>query len=73
LRIPGLGVRVVNRIVSSRRHRRLRFDDLRAMGAGLKRARPFIVTADYSPTGSAHCSERLRADLLQSGSQQALF
>ena len=73
LRIPGLGVRVVNRIVSTRRHRRLRLEDLRALGAVLKRAQHFIVTADYSSNRSAHGSERLRADLLQSGSQQTLF
>jgi putative DNA modification/repair radical SAM protein len=73
LRIPGLGVRVVNRIVSSRRHRRLRFEDLRALGAGLKNARHFIVTADYSPVHGQRGSERLRADLLQAGAQQVLF
>jgi putative DNA modification/repair radical SAM protein len=73
LRIPGLGVRAVNRILSSRRHRRLRFEDLRSLGAGLKRARHFIVTADYTPTQGAQGSERLRVDLLQTGSQQVLF
>ena len=73
LRIPGFGVRVVNRILSSRRHRRLRFEDLRALGAGLKRARHFIVTADYTPTRGQQGSERLRVDLLQAGSQQMLL
>jgi putative DNA modification/repair radical SAM protein len=73
LRIPGFGVRVVNRILSSRRHRRLRFSDLRALGAGLKRARHFIVTADYSPVQGQQGSERLRTDLLQAGNQQSLF
>jgi putative DNA modification/repair radical SAM protein len=73
LRIPGLGVRVVDRIVSSRRHRRLRFDDLRALGAGLKRARHFIVAADYSPAHGQHGSDRLRRDLLQAGGQQPLL
>ena len=73
LRIPGFGVRVVNRILSSRRHRRLRFEDLRALGAGLKRARHFIVTADYTPTQGQQGSERLRVDLLQAGSQQMLL
>jgi putative DNA modification/repair radical SAM protein len=73
LRIPGLGVRVVNRILSSRRHRRLRFDDLRSLGAGLKRARHFIVTADYSPVQGQQSSERLRRDLVQAGTQQSLF
>jgi putative DNA modification/repair radical SAM protein len=73
LRIPGFGVRVVNRILSSRRHRRLRFEDLRALGAGLKRARHFIVAADYTPIKGQHGSERLRVDLLQAGSQQMLL
>ena len=73
LRIPGIGVRVVNRILTSRRHRRLRFEDLRALGAGLKRARHFIITADYSPLQGQQGSERLRVDLMQTGSQQALF
>lgn len=73
LRVPGLGVRVVNRILSSRRHRRLRFHDLRSLGASLKRARHFIVTVDYSPIHGQRSSERLRRDLLQAGSQQSLF
>jgi putative DNA modification/repair radical SAM protein len=73
LRIPGLGVRVVNRILSSRRHRRLRLDDLRALGARLKNARHFIVTADHSPADGQQGSDRLRRDLLQAGGQQRLF
>ena len=73
LRIPGFGVRVVNRILTSRRHRRLRFEDLRALGAGLKRARHFIVTADYTPAKGEQGSERLRGDFLQAGSQQMLL
>ena len=35
LRVPGLGVRVIKRILSSRRHRRLRFADLKALGSQL--------------------------------------
>jgi putative DNA modification/repair radical SAM protein len=73
LRVPGLGVRVVDRIVSSRRHRRLRFADLRTLGAALKRARHFIVTADHSPLHGQDSSERLRIDLLQAGAQQLLI
>jgi predicted DNA-binding helix-hairpin-helix protein len=73
LRIPGMGVRVVDRILSSRRHRRLRLDDLRALGAVLRRARHFIVAADYTPAQGHHGSDRLRRDLLQAGGQQPLF
>lgn len=73
LRVPGLGVRVVNRILSSRRHRRLRFQDLRMLGASLKRARHFLVAADYSPSNSQQASERLRTEFLPAGGQLPLI
>jgi putative DNA modification/repair radical SAM protein len=73
LRVPGLGVRVVKRILSTRRHRRLRYADLEAMGARLGRARYFIVAADYRPVSDSRGSERLRVELNQAGRQQALF
>jgi predicted DNA-binding helix-hairpin-helix protein len=60
LRVPGLGVRVVDRIISSRRHRRLRYEDLKTMGATLKRARHFLCTVDYRPPQSERASESLR-------------
>ena len=73
LRVPGLGVRVVKRILSTRRTRRLRYADLEAMGARLSNARFFIVTADYRPATTERESARLRTDLSQAGRQQALF
>jgi putative DNA modification/repair radical SAM protein len=72
LRVPGLGVRVVKRILSSRRQRRLRWDDLKSLGATLKRARHFIVAADYSPHDAERSSARLSQQFSQ-GSQQSLF
>jgi putative DNA modification/repair radical SAM protein len=73
LRVPGLGVRIVKRILSTRRHRRLRFADLKAMGASLHRAKHFLVTADYRPVDDAQASERLRSRLTQGAVQQELF
>jgi putative DNA modification/repair radical SAM protein len=73
LRVPGLGVRVVDRIVSARRQRRLKWDDLKALGAGLKRARHFLVAANYTPPGLERTSERLEAEFLPMGTQQSLF
>lgn len=72
LRVPGLGMRVVERILTSRRQRRLRWDNLKSLGATLKRARHFIVTADHSPRDSEHTSDRLSKQMSQ-GSQQSLF
>jgi len=46
LRIPGLGVRNVNRILRARRHRALRVADLARLRVPLRRAAPFLVTAD---------------------------
>jgi predicted DNA-binding helix-hairpin-helix protein len=73
LRVPGLGARVVGRILSTRKHRRLRFGDLKAMGASLERARFFLVAADYRPKQDERGSERLRVELTQANRQQTLL
>ncbi len=49
LRIPGLGVKSVDRILIARRHRRLRLDDLARLRLSLPKLSPFIVTADHRP------------------------
>ena len=72
LRVPGLGVRVVRRIVSSRRHRRLRWLDLKTLGASLKRARFFLIAADYIPHVAELSADRLNRQLTQD-TQLALF
>lgn len=43
LRVPGIGIRSVGKIASSRRVHSLNFDDLRALGVVLKRAKYFIT------------------------------
>lgn len=63
LRVPGLGVRAVERILAARRSGGLRLADVaRLSGGGVTRARPFIVTADWRPTAlldEAHLRRRL--------------
>ncbi len=49
LRVPGLGSRAVDKIVAARRHTRLRLDDVARLSAGLRRARPFLITPDHHP------------------------
>ncbi|MET0535522.1 MAG: putative DNA modification/repair radical SAM protein [Steroidobacter sp.] len=73
LRVPGLGVRIVDRIISSRRHRQLRYQDLKTMGATLKRARHFLCTVDYRPQQIDRDSESLRRALTSAPQQQSLF
>ncbi|MBN8873032.1 MAG: putative DNA modification/repair radical SAM protein [Rhodospirillales bacterium] len=50
LRIPGLGVRSVDRLIAARRHRSLRLADLARLAGSERRLRPFVVTADHRPT-----------------------
>ncbi|HUQ20734.1 MAG TPA: putative DNA modification/repair radical SAM protein [Gemmatimonadaceae bacterium] len=49
LRIPGVGVRSVKRIIAARRYHRLRLDDLSRLHVAMSRALPFLSTADYAP------------------------
>lgn len=49
LRVPGLGVQTVDRLLQSRRVRRLRSEDLRRLRVSLKKVLPFVTTADHTP------------------------
>ena len=49
LRVPGLGVQTVQKIVATRRYHVLTLGDLKQLRVSLRRCKPFIVTADYSP------------------------
>jgi putative DNA modification/repair radical SAM protein len=49
LRVPGLGVRNVQRILLSRKHRKLTLDDLRRLRVPVNRARHFLLTAGSNP------------------------
>lgn len=64
LRVPGLGVRNVDRILRMRRLRRVRLADLRRIRVALKRARPFVIAADWRPTDEPE-SATLRPTLRQ--------
>ncbi|MHA6333691.1 putative DNA modification/repair radical SAM protein [Qipengyuania sp. CAU 1752] len=50
LRVPGLGTTAVARILTARRHRTLRLDDVARLTVSLAKVRPFIVTCDWRPT-----------------------
>jgi putative DNA modification/repair radical SAM protein len=49
LRVPGLGVGSVDKLLAARRHRRLRRADLVALGPAARRALPFLVAVDHRP------------------------
>ena len=50
LRVPGLGTKAVDRIVASRRWRKLRLDDVARLTLSIAKVRPFITTMDWRPT-----------------------
>jgi putative DNA modification/repair radical SAM protein len=72
LRVPGFGQRTVDRILSARRHRSLRWEDLLRMGAVLKRAAPFVLAEDWHPRALLD-AEGLRARLAPPPRQLSLL
>ena len=50
LRVPGLGARTVDRLLSARRHCTLRLGDIARLSVPLKRVRAFLVAADHRPS-----------------------
>ena len=52
LRVPGLGVNAVVRILQARRVRKVRADDLLRLHVPLKKVLPFVVLADHQPGAS---------------------
>ena len=72
LRVPGLGVKAVDRILASRRHRRLRLDDVARLTTSVKKIRPFLIAADWRPVGLAERVD-LRSMLAPPARQLDLF
>jgi putative DNA modification/repair radical SAM protein len=50
LRVPGLGVKAVDKLLASRRHRRLRLDDVARLTVSVAKVRPFLIAEDWRPT-----------------------
>ena len=72
LRVPGFGVKTVNRILQTRRHRLLRYCDLLRMGASMGKARAFITASGWTP-GALTDSANLRARFAPPPEQLSLF
>ncbi|RUT34728.1 putative DNA modification/repair radical SAM protein [Arsenicitalea aurantiaca] len=72
LRVPGFGTRTVDRLLSTRRHHRLRLADVARIAGSIEKARPFILAADWSPGGMID-ETKLRGRLVVQPEQLALF
>jgi putative DNA modification/repair radical SAM protein len=64
LRVPGLGKRAVDKIVSARRHTQLRAADVQRLTRAFNRAGPFLITADHTPGRTTDRAE-LRAQMVK--------
>jgi putative DNA modification/repair radical SAM protein len=73
LRVPGLGTRNVERILSSRSHGALRLADLQRLRVPMRRAMPFVTTLDHHPHRHLDDPVRLRAQLAPPPRQAGLF
>jgi putative DNA modification/repair radical SAM protein len=70
LRVPGLGVKSVDRMIRVRRFKRLRLDDVGRLCRSVRTVRAFIVTADWTP-GSLTDAADLRTQLLAAPTRAA--
>lgn len=75
LRVPGIGVKNVDRIIKMRRHRQIRFEDLVRLRISMNRAKWFIKTADHNVYVLKLDSERLETqfEAKRPASQLSLF
>ena len=71
LRVPGLGVKAVTRILQARRVRAVRADDLLRLHVPLKKVMPFVLLPDHHP-GTALDASNLAARV-QAPQQRSLF
>lgn len=72
LRVPGFGTQSVKRILSARKVRTLREEDLQRLRLPLKRVLPFVKFAGHQ-SHKALDSQRLAASLKQDSGQLGLF
>lgn len=72
LRVPGLGVKAVDRLLDVRRFKRLTLADVKRLSRGVDRLRPFLVTADWTPGGLTDAAD-LRERLAPAPRQMDLF
>lgn len=72
LRVPGLGVRSVQAILSARRHRQLRLEDLVRLNVSIRKVKPFLYATGWTPGRLAE-RQNLRELFLPQPQQLSLF
>lgn len=72
LRVPGIGVQSTQKILSIRRYKTLRWEDLVKMRLPVKKLKPFIAVCDYRPPLHLLDSNHL-SQMMQTTEQLELF
>ena len=72
LRVPGLGVRNVDRIIKVRKYRALTLADLRTLRVPVTRARSFLITAE-KPAGPDRLDSVQLRSFVAPARQMSLF
>ena len=70
LRVPGLGARTVDRLIASRRHRRIRSADLARLRVAMAKVMPFVTVVDHRPGASDLDGEQLKSRLVATAKDQ---
>ncbi len=73
LRIPGIGVKNVERILQLRRFHKITLADLKKMNVAISRAKYFVITADHNPNIWLLDKEDLNLRLKPKAVQLSLF
>jgi putative DNA modification/repair radical SAM protein len=73
LRVPGLGVRKVKRVLMARLHGALRIADLARLRAPMRKLLPFVQLVDHHPRRALDDPAALRARLAPPPRQASLF
>lgn len=73
LRVPGFGVKTVDRLLQARRWHLVRLPDLARLKVPLKKVLPFVETPDHTPRGHGLDDENLRARFAAPATQLELF
>ncbi|MXO85168.1 putative DNA modification/repair radical SAM protein [Altererythrobacter aurantiacus] len=72
LRVPGLGVKAVERIITARKHRSLTLDDIAKLTVSIAKVRPFLIASNWRPTTLTDRAD-LRTLLAPKSEQLELF
>jgi putative DNA modification/repair radical SAM protein len=71
LRVPGLGAKTVDKLIASRRHRRIHQSDLARLRVAMAKVLPFVMLADHRPRNDELDAERLKPRLVREAQRES--